>query len=236
MPKVWLADLFSLRNWRRKLHIWSPNYTSTLALHELRKWLRFGYAIPTSVIRSYFWTRPPCSEGMLARLWYARIKSCNSDAGFGANIGSERSQNSLQLGKNVRVEEASVWNFFRRNYVLASKGSATVIKRKKVPSQKFLPAYHEAYPCSVPSSSRKGSELVLCTICKSDFHGGRFDCNWVSNLLRASSTRSSKQLERVFSSFKSASFSLSPPFSLSLILMQQTYSFSALTNIDSTSL
>ena len=31
--------------------------------------------------------------------------------------------------------------------VLASKGSATAIKRKKVPSQKFLPAYHEAYPC-----------------------------------------------------------------------------------------
>ena len=60
--------------------------------------------------------------------------------------------------------------------MLASKGSATAIKRKKVPSQKFLPAYHEAYPCLVPSSSRKGSELVHCTICKSDFHGGRFDC------------------------------------------------------------
>ena len=60
--------------------------------------------------------------------------------------------------------------------MLASKGSATAIKRKKVPSQKFLPAYHEAYPCLVPLSSRKGSELVLCTICKSDFHGGRFDC------------------------------------------------------------
>ena len=30
-------------------------------------------------------------------------------------IGSERSRNSLQLGENVRVEEASVWNFFRRN-------------------------------------------------------------------------------------------------------------------------
>ena len=113
---------------------------------------------------------------MRARLWYARIKSCNNDSGFGANIGSERSRNSLQLGKNVQVEEASVWNFFRRNNVLASKGSATVIKRKKVPSQKFLPAYHEAYPCSVPLSWRKGSELVLCTICKSDLHGGQFDC------------------------------------------------------------
>ena len=55
--------------------------------------------------------------------------------------------------------------------MLASKGSATAIKRKKVPSQKFLPAYHEAYPCLIRSSSRKGSELVLCTICKSDFHG-----------------------------------------------------------------
>ena len=30
--------------------------------------------------------------------------------------------------------------------VLASKGSAAAIKRNKVPSQKFLPAYHEAYP------------------------------------------------------------------------------------------
>ena len=36
------------------------------------------------------------------------IKSCNSDAGFGATIGSERSRNLLQLGENVRVEEASV--------------------------------------------------------------------------------------------------------------------------------
>ena len=42
--------------------------------------------------------------------------------------------------------------------VLASKGSAAAIKRKKVPSQKFLPAYHEAYPCL--GLSRKGSELV----------------------------------------------------------------------------
>ena len=114
-------DLFSLRSWCRKLHIWSPNYTSTLALHELHRWLHFGYAIPTSVIRSYFLmrsyflTQPPCSKGMWARLWYARIKSCNSDAGFGANIGSERSRNSLQLGDNVRVEEVSVWNFFRGN-------------------------------------------------------------------------------------------------------------------------
>ena len=60
----------------------------------------------------------------------------------------------------------------------ASKGCAAAIKRKKVPSQKFLPAYHEAYLCLVPSSSssRKGSELVLCTICKLDFHGSRFDC------------------------------------------------------------
>ena len=39
---------------------------------------------------------------------YVGIKSCNSDAGFGATIGSERSRNLLQLGENVRVEEASV--------------------------------------------------------------------------------------------------------------------------------
>ena len=63
-----------------------------------------------------FLTQPPCSKGMWAHLWYARIKSCNSDAGFGANIGSERSRNSFQLGENVRVEEASVWNFFRRRF------------------------------------------------------------------------------------------------------------------------
>ena len=121
VEKHTFSDLFSLRNWRRKLHIWSPNYTSTLALHELRKWLRFGYAIATSVIRfsflmrSYFLTRPPCSKGMWACLWYAPIKSCNIDAGFGANIGSERSRNSLQLGENVWAEEAGVWSFFRRN-------------------------------------------------------------------------------------------------------------------------
>ena len=29
-----------------------------------------------------FLTRPPCSKGMWARLWYMRINSCNSDAGF----------------------------------------------------------------------------------------------------------------------------------------------------------
>ena len=51
---------------------------------------------------------------------------------------------------------------------LAFKGSAAAIKRKKVPSQKFLPAYHKAYLCLVPS--RKGSELVFCTTCKLDFY------------------------------------------------------------------
>ena len=34
--------------------------------------------------------------------------SCNSGVGFGTNIGSERSQNSLQLGENAEVEEASI--------------------------------------------------------------------------------------------------------------------------------
>ena len=119
--QMYEADLFSQRNWRRKLHIWSPNYTSTLALHKLRKWLRFDYTITTCVTDSVlffdailFLTRPPCSKGMWARLWFARIKTCNSNAGFDANIGSERSRSSLQFGENVRVEEASVWNFFRR--------------------------------------------------------------------------------------------------------------------------
>ena len=140
-------------------------------------------------MRSYFLTRPPCSTGMWARLWYARIKSCNSNAGFGANIGSERSRNSLQLGENVWVEEASVWNFFRRNY-----GSATVIKRKKVPSQKFLPAYHEAYPFLVPSSSRKAMNLFFAPFANWTFMAVDLT---VSKLLRASPTRSSKWLESV---------------------------------------
>ena len=114
-----VADLFSLRIWRRNLHIWSPNYTSTLALHKLRKWLFWLHDSDDrdSVLffdAILFLTRPPCSKGTCAGLWYARIKSCNSSVGFGANIGSECLRNSLQLGENVRVEEASVWNFFRR--------------------------------------------------------------------------------------------------------------------------
>ena len=117
--------------------------------------------------------------------------------------------------------------------MLASKGSATAIKRKNVPSQKFLPAYHEAYPCLVPSSSRKGSELVLCTTCKSDCHVGRFDCK---QPVESKSYKEFKATGKFFSSFKSVSFSFSPPFSLTLVLMQQTYSFSALVNSDSTSL
>ena len=117
--------------------------------------------------------------------------------------------------------------------VLASKGSATAIKRKEVPFQKFLPAYHEAYPCLVPSNLRKGSELVLCTTCKSDFHGSQFDCK---QPVESKSYKEFKATGKFFSSFRSVSFSLSPPFSLSLVLMQQTYSFSALVNIDITSL
>ena len=41
--------------------------------------------------------------------------------------------------------------------MLAFKGSAAATERKKVPAQKFLPAY----PCLVPL--RKGSKFVLCT-------------------------------------------------------------------------
>ena len=116
---VGLADLFSLRTWHRNLHIWSPNYAPTFALHKLRKWLRFDYAIATSVIRSsflmrsYFW-HGRCVQKGCGPAYDMRIKSCNSSAGFGANIGSEHIQKSLQLGENVRVEEASVWNLFRR--------------------------------------------------------------------------------------------------------------------------
>ena len=137
-----------------------------------------------------FLTRPPCSKGMWACLRYTHIKSCNSDAGFGSNIGSEHSQNSFKWEKMSESKKQAYETSSEEDSVLASKA----IKRKKVPSQKFLPAYNEAYPCLVPS--RRGSELVLCTTCKSDFDGGLFDC--VSNLLRASPTRSSKRLESFF--------------------------------------
>ena len=167
-----IADLFRLRSWRRKLHIWSPNYTSTLALHKLCKRLCFSYAIATSVIQSSFWMRSYFWHGRHvqkvcgpARIWYARIKSCNSDAGFGANIGSERSQNSFNWEKMSESKQQAYETSSEEDSVLASKGSATAIKRKKVPSQKFLPAYHEASPCLV--LLRKGSKLVLCTTCKS---------------------------------------------------------------------
>ena len=116
--------------------------------------------------------------------------------------------------------------------VLASKGSAAAIKRKKVPSQKFLPAYHEAYPCLVPL--RKGSELVLCTTCKSDFyHASMVVDLTVSNLLRASPTRSSRRLE----SFFQLQVCLFLPFPallpLSCFNAANRYSFSTLVNIDS---
>ena len=134
-----------------------------------------------------FLTRPPCSKGMWARLWYMRINCCNSDAGFSSNIGSECIRNSFKWEKMSESKKRAYETSSEEDSVLASKGSATAIKRKKVPSQKFLPAYHEAYLCLVPS--RKGSELVLCTTCKSD-------C--VSNLLRASPTESSKRRESFF--------------------------------------
>ena len=104
-----------------------------------------------------------------------------------------------------------------KDSLLASKGSAAAIKRKKVPSQKFLPADHKAYLCLVPP--RKGSELVLCTTCKLDFYHATIAVNLtLSNLLRASPTRSSRRLG---SFFPASSLSLSP-FSLSLVLMQQS--------------
>ena len=57
-----------------------------------------------------FLTWPLCSKGTWAHLWYAHVKSCSSDDGFGANIGSEHSRNSLQiqLGETVWVEEEGV--------------------------------------------------------------------------------------------------------------------------------
>ena len=150
-----------------------------------------------------FLTRPLGSKGMWARLWYAHIKSCNSDAGFGANIGSERSRNSLKLGENVESKKRAYESSLEEDSVLASKGSATAIKRKKVPSQNFLPAYHEAHPCLVPS--RKGSELVCAnTTCKSDFHGGRFDCK------QPVESKSYKEFRATGIFFPASSLSLSP--------------------------
>ena len=118
--------------------------------------------------------------------------------------------------------------------VLASKGSAAAIKRKKVPSQKFLPAYHEAYPCLFPS--RKGSKLVLCTTCKSDFYHASMVVNLtVSNLLRASPTRSSRRLESFFQLqvWLFLHFPALPP--PSHFNATNWYGFSALVNIDSIS-
>ena len=86
--------------------------------------------------------------------------------------------------------------------VLAPKGSAAAIKRKKVPSQKFFPAYHKAYPCLVPL--RKGSKLVLCTTCKSDFHGGQFDCK------QPVESKSYKEFKVTGKSSSASSLSLSP--------------------------
>ena len=88
----------------------------------------------------------------------------------------------------------------------------------------------DAYPCLVPS--RKGSEFVLCTTCKSDFivqHGGRFDRKRHVESKFDKATRKFFQIESV-----SFSPSPSPPFSLSLVLMQQTGI--ALVNISSASL
>ena len=80
---VHVSDLFSLRSWHRKLHIWSPNYTSMLALHKLGKWHRFGCTVATSMIcfscfeAVLIFTWLPCSKGTCAHLWYACIRSCN---------------------------------------------------------------------------------------------------------------------------------------------------------------
>ena len=146
-----------------------------------------------------FLPRLPCSKGTWACLRYAHIKSCNSSAGFDANIGSERSLNTFQLGGNVWVKKRAYETFSKEDSVLAFKGSAAAIKRKKVSSQKFLPAYHKAKPCFFPL--RKGSVFVLCTTCKSDFyqyHASMVVDLTVSNLLRASLTRSSRWLESFF--------------------------------------
>ena len=87
------------------------------------------------------------------------IKSCNSGAGFGANVGSDASETHFSWAKMSKSKKRAYETSSEEDSLLASKGSAAAIKRKKVPSQKFIPAYHEAYPCLVPSG--KGSKLVF---------------------------------------------------------------------------
>ena len=223
------SNLFRLCNWRRNLHIWSPNSTSTLALHKLHKWLCFGYAIATSIL-----TWPPCSKDTWACLWYGRIKSCNSGAGFGANIGSEHSQNSLQLGENVWVEEASVWNFFRRRLSVSLQRLCYCDEKEESSIPEISPSLSRSL--SVFSSFEDEERQRTCSL-----HHLQIRLSWRSTFdckqpVESMSYKEFKATGKFFSSFRSVSFSLSPPFSLSLVLMQQTYSFSALVNIDSTSL
>ena len=116
---VHVSDLFSLRSWHRKLHIWSPNYTPMLALHKLCKWLCFGYAIATIVIRSSFFMQSYFWHGRrIQKVCGPAYDTCASTLAIATLVLLKHrfwmQPKLLQVGENVRVEEVSVWNFFRR--------------------------------------------------------------------------------------------------------------------------
>ena len=162
--------------------------------------------------------------------------SCNSSAGFDANVGSERSLNTFQLGENVWVEEASVWNFFKRRLSVSLQRLLLLrLKGKKFHPRSFsLPRSLSMF---VSFEERQRTcylhhlQIRLLSIsCK---HGGWFDCKQpvesksykefkATGFFFLASSLSPFQV-CLFLPFKSVSFSLSLPFCL--VLMQQTDSF-----------
>ena len=171
---------------------------------------------------------PPCSKGMWACLWYACIKSCNSSAGFGANIGSECIWNSLQLGENVQVEEASVWNFFRRRLSVSLQRLCCCYEKEESSIWEVSPSW----PRSLSMFGSFKERQRTCSLhhlqigllsCK---HGGRFDCK------QPVESKSYKEFKATGKFFPASSLSLSP-FPRPPPSFNATYSFSALVNIDS---
>ena len=72
---------------------------------------------------------------------------------------------------------------------------------------------------------RSPMNLFFAPLANQTFHASMAVNLIVSDMLRASPTRSLLRQLESFSNFKSVSFSLSPPLSLSLLLMQQTVLF-----------
>ena len=152
-----------------------------------------------------FLTRPLCSKGTWASLWYAHIKSCNSSAGFATNIGSEHIWNSLQLGENVQVEEASVWNFFRRLSVSLQRLCCCYEKeessiREVSPSWPRSLSMFDSFKERQRTCSLHHLQIGLLS-CK---HGGRFDCK------QPVESKSYKEFKATGKFFPASSLSLSP--------------------------